>query len=52
MGWMDDDWWDIQWLGKVMAHNTFFLLKVFLFVPTIPNKHDKFKGTLYHEYPF
>jgi hypothetical protein len=32
MGWMDDDWWDIQWPRKVMAHNTFFLLKVFLFV--------------------
>jgi hypothetical protein len=32
MGWMDDDWWDIQWPGKVMAHNTTFLLKVFLFV--------------------
>jgi hypothetical protein len=32
MGWMDDDWWDIQWPGTVMAHNTFFPLKVFLFV--------------------
>jgi hypothetical protein len=32
MGWMDDDWWDIQWLRKVIAHNTTSFLKVFLFV--------------------